>query len=89
MILKDENGRYVSRGWRNLKINGENIKPILAAEVKKQESVRVFEHVNITDLRYDTAVRGAYGFGLYDAEFVGHLKELKDYLWYTYNKVVK
>ncbi len=68
-ILKDENGRYVSRGWRNLKINGENIKPILAAEVKKQESVRVFEHVNITDLRYDTAVRGAYGFGLYDDSF--------------------
>ena len=25
-ILKDKNGKYVSRGWRNLKINGENIK---------------------------------------------------------------
>ena len=32
-ILKDENGKYVSRGWRNLKINGENIKPILAENV--------------------------------------------------------
>lgn len=68
-ILKDENGKYVSRGWRNLKINGENIKPILAAEVKKKKNVRVFEHINITDLRYDTAVRGAYGFGLYDDSF--------------------
>lgn len=68
-ILKDENGKYVSRGWRNLKINGENIKPILAAEVKKKKNVRVFEHINITDLRYDTAVRGAYGFGLHDDSF--------------------
>ena len=30
VILKDENGRYVARGNRNIKINGENIKPILA-----------------------------------------------------------
>ncbi|WP_334105110.1 FAD-binding protein, partial [Muricomes intestini] len=29
-ILKDEHGRYVARGNRNIKINGENIKPILA-----------------------------------------------------------
>ena len=68
-ILKDENGDYVSRGWRNLKINGENIKPILAGEVKKQGNVRVFEHVNITDLRYDRQVKGAYGFGIRDGAF--------------------
>lgn len=30
VILKDENGNYVTRGNRNLKINGENIKTILA-----------------------------------------------------------
>ncbi|MBR1622301.1 MAG: FAD-binding protein, partial [Pseudobutyrivibrio sp.] len=30
VILKDENGKYVTRGNRNIKINGENIKPILA-----------------------------------------------------------
>lgn len=30
VILKDENGDYVTRGNRNIKINGENIKPILA-----------------------------------------------------------
>ena len=29
VILKDSNGKYVTRGNRNLKINGENIKPIL------------------------------------------------------------
>ena len=30
VILKDADGNYVSRGWRNIKINGENIKPLLA-----------------------------------------------------------
>ncbi|MBP5529983.1 MAG: adenylyl-sulfate reductase subunit alpha [Lachnospiraceae bacterium] len=68
-ILKDENGQYVSRGWRNLKINGENIKPLLASEVKKQKNIQVIEHVNITDLRNDGIVRGAYGFGINDGEF--------------------
>lgn len=33
VILKDKNGKYVSRGNRNIKINGENIKPILADAV--------------------------------------------------------
>lgn len=68
-ILKDENGKYISRGWRNLKINGENIKPILAAEVRKQANVEVIEHVNITDLRTDGSARGAYGFGIHDSIF--------------------
>lgn len=68
-ILKDENGKYVSRGWRNLKINGENIKPILAAEVKKERNIQVFQHINITDLRIDGCVSGAYGFGIRDGIF--------------------
>ena len=68
-ILKDSQGRYVSRGWRNLKINGENIKPILASEVRKQKNVQVYEHVNIADFRMDQKVRGAYGFGMTDGVF--------------------
>ena len=63
VILKDENGKYVTRGNRNIKINGENIKPILAETVKAQKNVKVINHVNITD--YITAqdqVTGAYGF---------------------------
>ena len=69
-ILKDENGEYVSRGWRNLKINGENIKPILAKEVRRQKNVSVYEHVNVTDLRYESdQVSGAYGFGIDDGIF--------------------
>ena len=35
VILKDENGKYVCRGKRNLKINGENIKPILSRETRR------------------------------------------------------
>lgn len=68
-ILKDEKGNYVSRGWRNLKINGENIKPLLAREVRKQKNVAVYEHINVTDFRFDGQVRGAYGFGINDGKF--------------------
>lgn len=69
-ILKDENGKYVSRGWRNLKINGENIKPILAEAVYAKSNVEVYNHVNITDYRFDAGiVRGAYGFDIEDAVF--------------------
>lgn len=50
VILKDESGAYVSRGWRNLKINGENIKPLLAHAVAACPNVRVINHANVTDL---------------------------------------
>ena len=63
VILKDENDKYVTRGNRNIKINGENIKPILADAVKKQENVTVLNHVNITDyIMEDGTIVGAYGF---------------------------
>ena len=50
VILKDENGDYVARGNRNIKINGENFKPLLADAVHKAENVDVLNYVNITDL---------------------------------------
>ena len=63
VILKDENGKYVTRGNRNIKINGENIKPILAEAVKAQKNVKVINHVNITDyITEQDKVTGAYGF---------------------------
>ena len=63
VILKDENGKYVARGNRNIKINGENIKPILAEAVKAQKNVTVINHVNITDyITVQDRVTGAYGF---------------------------
>ncbi len=49
VILKDENGKYVTRGNRNIKINGENIKPILAKAVEACPNVTVMNHVNAVD----------------------------------------
>lgn len=49
VILKDENGDYVARGNRNIKINGENIKPILADAVEALENVTVLNKVAVTD----------------------------------------
>ena len=48
VILKDEDGNYVTRGNRNIKINGENIKPLLAQAAQSQPNVRILNHVNIT-----------------------------------------
>ena len=70
VILKDENGEYVARGNRNIKINGENIKPILADAVKKQDNVTVINHLNITDFIVENnEIKGAYGFDVNNAEF--------------------
>lgn len=70
VILKDENGDYVARGNRNIKINGENIKPILADAVKKQDNVTVINHLNITDFIVENnEIKGAYGFDVNNAEF--------------------
>ena len=70
VILKDENGEYVARGNRNIKINGENIKPILADAVKKQDNVAVINHLNITDFIVENnEIKGAYGFDVNNAEF--------------------
>lgn len=65
VILKDENGKYVTRGNRNLKINGENIKPILADAVEKVKNVTVLNRVNIFDYSVkDNKINGAFGFGI-------------------------
>lgn len=65
VILRDENGKYVTRGNRNLKINGENIKPILADAVEKAKNVTVLNRVNIFDYSVkDNKINGAFGFGI-------------------------
>ena len=65
VILKDENGKYVARGRRNIKINGENLKPLLASAVNKAKGVKVLNHVNITDLVTEKGrVAGAVGFSV-------------------------
>lgn len=65
VILKDEKGNYVTRGDRNIKINGENFKPLLAKAVKAAKRTTVLNHVNITDLLVeDNEVKGAVGFDI-------------------------
>ena len=75
VILKDENGEYVARGNRNIKINGENFKPILAKAVNDAKNVKVINTVNITDLLIeDNKVVGGVGFSV---------KEEKAYVIYA------
>lgn len=61
VILKDENGEYVARGNRNIKINGENIKPILSDAVKKLPDVTVMNQVNVIEyIVKDNHILGAF-----------------------------
>lgn len=65
VILKDENGEYVARGNRNIKINGENFKPLLADAVAKLDDVTVINRLNITDYIVEkNEIQGAYGFSI-------------------------
>ncbi len=65
VILKDENGEYVARGNRNIKINGENMKPLLASAVESLPNVTVLNRINITDyIVEDNTIRGAFGFSM-------------------------
>ena len=65
VILKDENGEYAARGNRNIKINGENMKPLLASAVESLPNVTVLNRINITDyIVEDNTIRGAFGFSM-------------------------
>jgi adenylylsulfate reductase subunit A len=65
VVLKDENNEYVARGNRNIKINGENIKPILADAVKKLSNVTVMNQVNVTDyIVKNNQILGAFAIGV-------------------------
>ena len=68
-IEKDQNGNYVSRGKRSIKIYGERLKPILAAAVYRAD-VKVLNRVVATNFIFDgERVRGVYGFGNRDSKF--------------------
>ena len=65
VILKDENGNYVARGNRNIKINGKNMKPLLAKAVEKLEDVTILNRINITDyIVEENEIKGAFGFSI-------------------------
>ena len=64
-VLKDENGNYAARGSRNIKINGENIKPILARAVSALPGVTVLNRVDVFDyIVRDNRIAGAYAVGV-------------------------
>jgi len=64
-ILKDERGQYVTRGWRNIKINGENIKPVLAKAVLAQKNISVLNRVNVFEyIVKDNRILGAYAIAI-------------------------
>lgn len=68
-FLKDESGNYLTKGSRSIRINGEQIKPILAKKVK-ESGVRVLNRVNITNyIVQNGQVRGAFGFGVRNNKF--------------------
>lgn len=67
-IEKDENGNYLSRGKRSIRIYGEKLKPILAAAVYRAK-VGVLNRVVATNFIYDgERVKGVYGFGNRDGK---------------------
>ncbi|MDR3353703.1 MAG: adenylyl-sulfate reductase subunit alpha [Synergistaceae bacterium] len=63
-ILKDADGNYAARGKRNIKINGENIKPLLAGAVRKAPRIAVLERAAaIGYIVRDGRVLGVYAIG--------------------------
>jgi adenylylsulfate reductase subunit A len=74
-IEKDQNGKYLDRGKRSIKIYGERLKPILASAVHNSKS-EVLNRVVATNFIFDgKRVRGAYGFGIRDGKlYVIHAK---------------
>ena len=57
VIQKNPDGSYAGRGRHNIKINGENIKPLLAKEVGRYSNITVLNHVILTDLLVTEAGR--------------------------------
>jgi adenylylsulfate reductase subunit A len=70
VIQKNDDGTYAARGTRNIKINGENIKPLLAQAVEEKSNIKVLNRVNIIDFIFkDGKVAGAYGFSIDNDKF--------------------
>lgn len=63
-IQKDSEGHYLARGKRSVRINGENIKPIMARALSNKD-VQVLNRVNASNyLIVNGRVRGAFGFSI-------------------------
>lgn len=70
VVLKDAQGRYCTRGDRNIKINGENIKPLLAHAVRKEERVTILERTNVVEyIVKDNHILGVYAISIDEPVF--------------------
>ncbi|SJZ53297.1 adenylyl-sulfate reductase subunit alpha [Selenihalanaerobacter shriftii] len=68
-IKKDQEGNYLARSRRSIKINGDEFKPILANRVKK-EDVEILNRVVATNyLLQQGEVYGAFGFSVRENKF--------------------
>ncbi|MBP7175914.1 MAG: adenylyl-sulfate reductase subunit alpha [Thermoclostridium sp.] len=69
-ILKNDQGKYIARGRRGIKINGENIKPLLAKAVYSHQKITVLNRINIIDYILEgKTVIGAFGFAVEENMF--------------------
>lgn len=69
-IWKDEDGAYTRRGRWNIRISGENLKPLLAEAVRRN-GVQVLNRVAATAYHKgaDGRIAGVMGFGVRDGRF--------------------
>ncbi|MDR3345273.1 MAG: FAD-binding protein, partial [Oscillospiraceae bacterium] len=68
VVLKNESSGYAMRGWRNVKINGENIKPLLAQAVAREQRISVINQANAFEYTVQGGrVTGAYAVGVREA----------------------
>lgn len=65
VILKDAQGSYMTRGNRNIKINGENIKPLLVQAVREEKQISILEYTNVVDyIVKDNRILGVYAISI-------------------------
>ena len=76
-VLRDSDGKYTMRSKRSVKINGENIKPILSNKLSDFDNINVINNINIIDyITIDGKVAGAYGILLNSDEVVFILSKI-------------
>jgi adenylylsulfate reductase subunit A len=68
VVQREADGSPSYRGWRNLRINGENLKPLLAQAASSAPGVEIVNRVNVNRLLVvEGRVVGAVGFSTREA----------------------
>ncbi|MDR1873058.1 MAG: adenylyl-sulfate reductase subunit alpha [Deltaproteobacteria bacterium] len=70
-IHKDSKGRYLERSWRNIQVNGGDLKPLIAKATRAQEKILVLEQILATHiLTSDNKALGVMGLNLKTGKIV-------------------